>query len=134
MGFNQKPVQDFIGRGLTFPIRLVNGAPPIDSGFTIIRASIATILSFQFGERFMLGEFGSRLNDLIEEPNDQILENVINTFIVDAITRWEKRITQISATLIRPDAWSIDLNLVYQVKNVQNSDNFVYPFYRQLNT
>lgn len=132
MGFNPIPVQDFIGKGLIFPIQLVNGKPPLDSGYNLIRASIITILSFQIGNRFFLSEFGSRMEELIEEPNDEILDNLINSFVVGAVTRWEKRIAQISAEIDHVDDHTIFVSLTYQVLNTNTSDNFIWPFYKSL--
>lgn len=132
MPFQTQPVKDFIGGGLIFPIQLINGRPPISYGFDIIRASIKTILAFQIGARYYLGEFGSRLDELIEEPNDEILQNLINTFVVDAVTQWEKRVATISTDVFKPDDVSISLNITYQVVNSQTVDNFIYPFYKNI--
>lgn len=132
MGFNPVPVQDFIGKGLTFPIQLVNGRPPIDSGFTLVRASIRTILAYQIGTRFFLAEFGSRMQDLLEEPNDEILENLINTFIIGAVTTWEKRVAQISSSIDHVDDRTIFVSITYQIQNTNTPDNFIWPFYKSL--
>lgn len=132
MPFQPKQVQNFIGNGITFPINLTNGRVGLDTGFALIRASIINILSFHVGNRFFLGEFGSQLEDLIEEPNDEILQNTINTFVVDAITKWEKRISTISASLVQDDPASITLNLTYQIVNSNTIDNFIYPFYKAI--
>lgn len=132
MPFNPKPVQDFIGQGLTFPINLQNGKPSIDSGFNLIRASIRNILAFEYGTRYFLAEFGSRLNELLEEPNDEILWNTINTFIVDAITTWEKRVSTISTQIVSSSPEKVEVSILYRVNNSQTVDNFIYPFYRQI--
>lgn len=132
MGFNPIPVRDFIGNGLIFPIQLKNGRGILGSGFDLIRASIKSILAFKVGTRFFLPEFGSRLEELIEEPNDEVLKNLVTTFIVDAITQWEKRVSQIDASVIRVDDSKIQVSITYQIKNSQSVDNFIYPFYKQL--
>jgi phage baseplate assembly protein W len=132
MPFEQKVVQDFIGKGITFPIQLVNGKPPIETGFQLIRASIRNILGWPYGQRFFLTEFGSRLQELIEEPNDYVLKNLINTFVVDAITDWEKRIQLIDAQIENQDGVKINIRLVYRIVNSQQVDNFIFPFYRQI--
>lgn len=132
MGFNPVPVRDFIGNGLVFPLTLENGRGVLSSGFDLIRGSIKNILAFKYGTRFFLPEFGSRINELIEEPNDQILHNLITTFIIDAITRWEKRVGTINTEIIDIDDHSIKVSITYQIKNSQTVDNFVYPFYRTI--
>lgn len=134
MPFIAKPVQDFIGSGLTFPIQLQNGRGVIESGYNLIRSSIRNILAFEIGRKFFLGEFGSRLNELLEEPDDEPLHNMLNIFIVDAITTWEKRITSISTSIedVSREQGVIQIRLVYKILNAQNADNFIYPFYTQI--
>lgn len=132
MGFNPKPVANFIGNGLTFPIQLQNGRGVLYSGFDLIRSSIRTILAFKYSNRFFLGEFGSRLNDLMEEPNDEVLKNLISTFVVQAITRWEKRVSTVSSSIVQSDSHSVQIQIVYKIKNSQSEDSFIYPFYRQI--
>lgn len=132
MPFNPQPIKDFIGNGLIFPIVLNNGRANVDTGFALIRASINNILSFTIGRKYMLGEFGSRLEELMEEPNDEVLHNLINTFIVDAIKTWEKRISTVSTTIESLTPESVNINITYQIKNSQTVDNFIYPFYLQL--
>lgn len=133
MPFQSQPVQNFIGNGLIFPIQLSKGKPILVSGFPLIEASIRTILSFTIGNRFMLGEFGSLLEELIEEPNDEILENLINTYVIDAVKQWEQRVVQISVQLINDrDTGSINLSITYQVVNSSSPQNFIYPFYTNI--
>src|SRR6478735_6022309 len=97
MPFQDVPIQNFIGSGLTFPIELDNGRGVIKTGFDLIRSSIRAIVMWPVGSRFYLAEFGSKLERLIEEPNDDILKQIIYTFIVDPINQWEKRIQLLSA-------------------------------------
>lgn len=132
MPFNPQPIKNFIGSGLIFPIQLTNGKANIDTGFALIRAAINNILSFTIGRRYYLGEFGSRLQELLEEPNDEVLKNLVNTFVIDAITTWEKRISTVSAEVVSFSPESIDISITYQIKNSQTVDNFIYPFYLQL--
>lgn len=133
MGFQPAVVQDFIGNGLTFPIQLTNGKANTDTGFNLIRASIKTILAYPIGTRYFLGEFGSRLEELLEEPNDEILHNLINTFVIDSVTTWEKRISTISTSIESIDEKGIvNVKITYQVINSNTTDNFIYPFYTQI--
>lgn len=132
MGFNPKPVADFIGNGLIFPIKLTNGRGTIYSGFDLLRSSIRNILAFKYGTKFFSGEFGSRLNELMEEPNDEVLKNLIETFVFQAITRWEKRVSTVSSSIVRVDSATVQVQITYQIKNSQSVDNFIYPFYRQI--
>lgn len=132
MPFQKQEIQDFIGKGLTFPINVVNGRAPLESGFELIRSSIRVILAWAYGNRYFLGEFGSKLDELLEEPNDQILYNLINTFVIDAIEEWEKRIELRDVVIENSTQTKIEVRLYYKIINTQKEDNFVFPFYRQI--
>ena len=70
---------DFLGRGLKFPFRFQrrSGGAQVSSATSTehehIHESIIQILGSRPGERFMRPEFGSRLKDLVFEPNDEPL-------------------------------------------------------------
>lgn len=133
MAFDPKKLESFIGSGITLPLRLVNGRVPLDTGVPLIRASIRTIIAWPYGIRFFLNEFGSRVEELLEEPNDNILKNIANTFIADAITRWEPRVEFVGADYIRNDMGdSLDVELAYRIIATQQLDTFIFPFYRQI--
>lgn len=132
MPFQDKPIQNFIGSGLTFPIELTNGRGVIKTGFDLIRSSIKVIVGWPEGRRFFLAEFGSRLERLVEEPNDDILKQIIYTFIVDPINFWEKRIALIDATIADVDDTRIEIHLRYRILNSQTEDSFIFPFYRKI--
>lgn len=137
MAFQQGPIRNFIGQGLIFPIELENGRGKIFTGFDLIRSSIKMILSWPYNQRFFLSQFGSKLEDVLEEPNDDILQNLVYTFISDALSTWEKRIELISVEMNRNDednsaGYSLFISLTYRIINSQIEDNFVFPFYRKI--
>lgn len=134
MAFQQKPVQDFIGSGIVFPLELQDGRAVIKTGFDLIRASIKNIVHWPEGQRFFLAEFGSRIERLIEEPNDSVLKQIIYTFIVDPINRWEARIVLVDATIVDVDFSKVNISLRYRIINSQSEDSFIFPFYRQITT
>lgn len=55
-------------------------------------SSILNILLTPLGTRIMLPEFGSRLTELVFEPNDEMLEDIAKAYIADALVRWEPRV------------------------------------------
>jgi phage baseplate assembly protein W len=132
MPFKDKPIKDFIGSGISFPIQLNNGKVVVSSGFELIRSSILMILGWPVGTRFYLSEFGSKLEDLLEEPNDDILKQIIYTFVVDPITVWEKRITLVDVSLEDVTQTKLNLRMTYRILNSQTTDTFVFPFYRNI--
>ncbi len=79
-------------------------------------------------------EFGSRLNDLVFEPIDEVLRGLIRHYVIDAIKRWEKRvvITGVSFenTTADTDRNLLLVRLAYRVIRSQVDGNLVFPFYR----
>lgn len=134
MILDKTPIQRFIGQGIVFPLVLSNGKTPIVSGFELIRSSIRMILGWPNGTRYYLAEFGSRLEELLEEPNDEVLKAVVRTFVIDAITDWEKRIYLVSSEIVNVTPTRVDIQLTYRVVNSQTEDTYIFPFYRKINT
>lgn len=129
---NQQQINNFIGQGIILPLVLENGKAPIKGGFDLLRASIIMILSWKYGTRFFLNEFGSKLENLLEEPNDAILENTIRVFIIDAINKWDPRIKLVDSIMERPNNWTINLTITYQILNIKQEDTFTFPFYSKI--
>lgn len=134
MGFITGKKEDFQGKGVTLPLVLENGGWPIQTGSTLIKESIRMILAWVIGTRPFLNEFGSRLDYLLEEPNDDVLREVAYELIAEAILTWEKRIELIDVEIDRPNAYSINFRLRYVIIKVQKEDTFIYPFYTKLTT
>ena len=133
MTFDKKPLENFIGAGIVFPIELDKGKAVVKSGFELIRSSINLIIGWPYGSRFYLSEFGSRIEELLEEPNDEVLRMLINTFVIDSINQWEKRIFLTGADIVDVSPTKIKILLRYRIINSQTEDSFIYPFYRKIN-
>ena len=134
MGFIRAEVEDFLGRGITLPLRLVNGSVPLDSGSDLIKSSIKMILLWLKGTRFFLAEFGSRVEELLEEPNDDVLKHLAYTMIADALNQWEKGIQLIDVEITRPDFAKLDVKIIYKIITSERVDSFTFPFYSIIKT
>jgi phage baseplate assembly protein W len=134
MGFQASKVENFLGNGITLPLRLVNGAAPLDTGVDLIKASIRFLLSWTFGTRFFLAEYGSRLEDLLEEPNDDVLNHLVYTMVSEAIAKWETRVTVLDTNISRDDLGKTDISVYYQIITSQKTDTLVFPFYNTITT
>jgi phage baseplate assembly protein W len=132
---------DFLGEGLRYPLQFqsVSGGTQVSTTASQehehIRESILQILGTRIGERFMNPEFGSRLKDLVFEQNDEVLKGLLRHYVIDAITRWEKRVI---ITEVRFDDRAVDIDgnllrvhIAYRVIQSQVDGNLVYPFYRE---
>lgn len=134
MAFLKKELEVFVGGGFTLPLKLVNGRPPIESGFELIRSSIRMILAWTYGTRFFLNEFGSRNEELLEEPTDGILASLLEDLTRDALETWEKRIEvgNVTAEKSIVDRGLIEISIAYRVRATERTETYVYPFYYQI--
>lgn len=122
-------LQKFIGKGLTFPIQLNgNGTPVLETGFPLIESSLKNLLTWVFGTRYFLGEYGSRLENLIAEQNDIVISSLINDLVLEAIKKFETRIELIGTQILQNDS-DLSISLNYRIVNTQVEKSFIFPFY-----
>jgi uncharacterized protein len=96
-----------------------------------IREAIRIILGTRRGERVMLPEFGSRLNDYVFAPLAIRTYNLVAAEVREALDRWERRITAI-AVVVQPAADEVgrlDIAISYTIESHRVRQNYVYPFY-----
>lgn len=132
---------DFLGKGLRFPFAFArrSGGAQVSTVTSMdhahIHESVLQILGTRPGERFLNPEFGSRLKDLVFEPNDSILKGLIRHYVIDAIERWEKRVYVTDVTFDDSpetvDANTILVRISYRVIDTQVEGNLVWPFCRE---
>ena len=132
---------DFLGKGLRFPFAFArrSGGAQVSTVTSTehahIHESILQILGTRPGERFMNPEFGSRLKDLVFEPNDSVLKGLIRHYVIDAIERWEKRVYVTDVAFDDSpeavDANAIPVRISYRVIDTQVEGNLVWPFCRE---
>tara|TARA_R110002012_G_C11345260_1_gene578852 strand:+ start:245 stop:640 length:396 start_codon:yes stop_codon:yes gene_type:complete len=124
--------KDFIGSGLIFPLNIDNkGGVRPETGKALIESSFRTILATPNGTKYFLGQFKSRLNELIEEPNDSIVLSLMRTFIKEAFKKWEKRIEVYDIQYNQGDK-SIIVSIHYFIKKTKQQGTFVFPFYNNI--
>lgn len=130
--------RDIVGRGFAFDVRTglqlnANGGVALTNEKNEIMQAIHIILMTPIGHRVMRPLFGSRLHELIFEPNNAETAARAVQFAEDALLMWEPRITleEISA---RPEDYYGDktvmlLEIKYRVKATNDQRSLVYPFY-----
>lgn len=116
-------------KGLVFPVTLLNGSSQLTEGTELIKASIKVIISWPLRTRVFNGYFGSRIEEVLEEPNDNVLITIIRKFIIDSLAIWEKRIELISISIYRPQPEKVVFNLVYKIKDLNIQDSLFYEYY-----
>jgi hypothetical protein len=125
------PHTSVLGKGLIFPIIIdSNGKPSVGVGTTLIKSSLQTILSWPKNTRFFLPSFGSNLYALLEEPNDLVVDRLIQKFIQDAVAQWETRIQLLALKITRNsiNPGNLVVTLKYRILENNIVDEFVYPF------
>ena len=130
-------MSDFLGKGTKYPFQInVIGATgtslAVSEQFVHIQESMVQILGTSPGERVMLPGFGSRLKELLFEPNDNILISLGKVYVADAIRRWEKRVIVREVKIDQEfDAGLFNIRIGYTIIKNQVDGNLVYPFYRE---
>ena len=128
---NQISLTNFVGSGITFPILLdSSGKPTISTGFPLIKSSLLILLNWALGVKMFNEDFGCRIKELLDEPNNTILASLVITFVRSAIAQWETRITLLNTTIVKVTSDTLEIKLTYVIVNTQQQDSFIFPFYR----
>jgi phage baseplate assembly protein W len=135
----KNPALEFLGKGLKFPFAFQrrSGGTQIStatsSDHAHIHESICQILGTRKGERFLRPEFGTRLHELVFEPNDTVLYGLIRHEVMNALDEWEPRVVVIDVEVGSGDDEHLVLvNISYRLILSQVEGNIVYPFFREL--
>jgi len=121
---------DFLGRGWRFPLRPDGrGRLTYAGDEEKIEESIWLILSTAPGERVMLPEFGCGLQELVFEPNSDLVRGAIAIEVQEALSRWEPRIDVVDVAVEAPQPNLILIRVDYRVRAANTVHNLVYPFY-----
>lgn len=118
-------------KGLTIPVRKKPGGYfATETTSEIIKSSIKMILITKIGERVMTPSFGSRLHQLMFEPNDQVLQSLARRFVADAVQRWEPRIKMINAS-VASNEHEMSISIFYEISIVGTEDYVTLVFRRE---
>lgn len=121
----------YLGRGLKFPLQLTQGKADTAVDLDLINQSIRIILDTPIGTRLFLPDFGSRLKDLLFEPNDEVLFDLLSYFIIEALDNWEKRIKVLSVDCVA-EGTKVHCTINYRSLNSNEVESYIYPFYRKI--
>lgn len=125
--------QDYIGVGAYYPMLLRNGSGLVSTGKPLIVQSMMRILGEQYGSRYFCRGFGSRKDEILFEPNDVVLMDLLKVFVIEALSKWEKRATVVGTNIwIEGDKINVDVDFRVIASNEVGS--FTFPFYRRLRT
>ncbi|GAA1304693.1 GPW/gp25 family protein [Saccharothrix xinjiangensis] len=123
---------DFIGRGLSFPVRTdATGSLALVGGAREVVESIRLILATAPGERPMRPEFGCAIHDLVFAPADAATAGRIAYEVRLSLERWEPRITldDVSVGFDEVDPGALLIDIRYALRGTNDVRNLVFPFY-----
>jgi phage baseplate assembly protein W len=125
-----------IGTAMSNPIQLGAGKCIITNGSRTIVESVIDILGTSRGENFMVEDYGSRLEETLFSPNDQVTFSIIKQMVIEALNTWEKRISIDEVTVSKSKEFNIKCNIYikFTVVSTNLTDSFIYPFYEKLAT
>jgi hypothetical protein len=129
-------MSDIIGTGFDFPFRFENGrvktsrplrdVTPEDNKHAI-KISIEQILGTSKGERVMLREFGSNLNELLFEPQGPELSHLIKSEVVEAIGEWEERVQLVEFSFEYVEPSKVVVKLTYKIIPTSEVGYAIFP-------
>lgn len=121
----------FIGSGILFPITLnESGRPDFVNDNTLIVSSIYQILNWPKNTRFFNENFGCRISELLEEPNDGVANTLLRAFIVECLRDYESRITLQSVKIDEYDLWKVNIRIEYIITNTKQEESMIFPYYK----
>lgn len=124
----------FIGRGWSFPPEfhpVKNQQTKMVSGREDIEQSIAILLKTIRGERVMIPEYGSNLDEMVFEAFDESVKTYLRDSINKALLYHE---TRIDPLLVKINDENIHdgvllIEIEYNIRTTNSRFNMVYPFY-----
>ena len=124
-------VEKSIGNGLIFPIQIINGKPLVKSGVQLIQSDLTLLFAWPHTSRFFKENYGIDLRQFLEEPNDDILFDVLRTYVIWAVEEWEPRIELVTAEITRDEIGTgVILSLTYIIAATGKSSELVIPVYQ----
>jgi phage baseplate assembly protein W len=104
--------------GLGFPFRIdAIGTVHADRGDPLLRGKILQLLLTAPGERVNLPEYGTRLRDLVFDPNNDVLATATEFAVARALMRFLGDEIQVDRVEVRPDQAELTVEVVYLRKS-----------------
>jgi phage baseplate assembly protein W len=132
---DQDAKNDILGCGWSFPptFSRESGCVEMVSDDQDIRQSLQVLFTTIQGERIMLPEYGSRLQEYVFENINETLLSKIQVAISEAVLYYEPRITVLGIDIEADDsvAGMLTIKLAYLIRQTNTRSNMVYPFYLQ---
>jgi uncharacterized protein len=104
--------------GLGFPFRIDGtGAVLAESGDPLLRSKILQLLLTSPGERVNLPEYGTRLKDLVFDPNNDVLAAATEFAVARALMRFLGDELQVDSVQVSADGSELNVDIIYLRKS-----------------
>lgn len=118
-----------IGIGTLFPIELKENSQgekgwyPVYGDSSLIENNLKSLFLYEIGQRLRQEDFGTKLIEVLEEPNTSALSFLVREYIKQALSKYEHRIeiTKISSTRLNQ---KLHILLEYRIIEL-NIDSFL---------
>lgn len=126
-------MESIVYKGIGLPT-IEDPYPNIKEERELISDSIITILMTKLGQRLFVPDFGSRLWEVLFEPNTTVTQIMAERYVKEALSNWEPRV-EVLRVDTRSEENSMFLRVVYRIKRINqifemkldiSRDNFTY--------
>ena len=125
--------KNWLGRGWAYPVQIdrTTGSVAVSEYEEDIHQAIRIILGTARGERLMRPDFGCGIHELVFEVMDTTTLTRVETFVRDALTKYEARIQLFGVTVdpFYAAEGKLLVEIDYRIRRTNQIGNFVYPFY-----
>jgi phage baseplate assembly protein W len=126
----------YLGEGIKWPIEINQfGAIELQSEIALVAQSIRRYLETPLGTEFFNEDIGSRINLIGYEPNDELLQVLLEMLINEAVDN-EKRCEYINTEFSRLDDDNpevIQCKIYVRVLKSSEIESFIWPYYNRNN-
>ncbi len=118
-----------IGIGAIFPIELKENSQgqtgwyPVYGDPKLIEENIKALLLYEIGQRLRQEDFGTRLIEVLEEPNTSALSFLVREYIMQALNKFESRVQVIRISSTRLNQ-KLHILLEFRIIDL-NLDSFI---------
>ena len=116
-----------VGKGVQLSPMHHLGKTVVNTGLDRVIQSLYCILSTPRGARLFNPEFGTKLYDCLDEPNDFILKDSLEYNIKQDIKTWEKRI-DFDVHVKQPiGSNKVIIEIAFNIKGTEQKYTYVFP-------
>lgn len=119
-------IDDIAGPAFPFRIDPVTGGVAWAFGSDKLRQNVRLVLSTRCGERPMLRDYGTRIQSLVHNPNDEVMGELLRTQAQQALLQFEPRILVTQIQVVQ-DEGEVRMQLSFTHTTEPIADQLILP-------